>query len=163
MKKYVLNIERFYSGATSNALVLNQVDEDVPILLPAVPESHTDLIGWVEKCKRIHPSFVEPETLTRQALNEKIVDFNIDLQMQFKKKGHLELYMMDNTQRTKPTQDTFSYGKTYLHCIDGKSMVREKDEYGNDVDVEVNSSQLNVLFPYRKVSSKSLYSQNLTV
>ena len=61
MRKYVLNIERFYSGATSNALVLNQVDEEVPILLPAVPASHTStekLMEWVEKCKRIHPSFV---------------------------------------------------------------------------------------------------------
>ena len=162
MKKYVLNIERFYSGATSNALVLNQVDEEVPILLPALP-ARANIIEWIKKCKRIHPSFVEPERLTRNSLNNKIVDFNIDLQNSFKKRGHLELYMMDNTQRTKPTQDTFSYGKTYLHCIDGKSMVREKDEYGNDVDVEVNSSQLNVLFPYRKVSSKSLYSQNLTV
>lgn len=34
MKKYVLNIEKLYSGQTANALVLNQVDEDFPILIP---------------------------------------------------------------------------------------------------------------------------------
>lgn len=33
MRKYVLNIDRLYTGATANALVLNQVDEDLPILI----------------------------------------------------------------------------------------------------------------------------------
>lgn len=47
MKKYVLNIERLYSGQTANALVLNQVDEDFPVLLQSVPDGCDDLIGWI--------------------------------------------------------------------------------------------------------------------
>jgi hypothetical protein len=38
MKKYVLNIEKLYTGQTANALVLNQVDEELPVLLPAMTE-----------------------------------------------------------------------------------------------------------------------------
>ena len=57
MKKYVLNIDRLYSGYTAKALVLNQVDEDFPVLLPSVPDDCEDLIGWIEKCRKINPSF----------------------------------------------------------------------------------------------------------
>ncbi len=98
MKKYVLNIERLYSGQTANALVLNQVDEEFPVLLPSVPEDVEDLLGWIEKCREIHPSFTPPSLrLTRERLNECIIDFNLDLQTKFKDKGHSELYMMDDT------------------------------------------------------------------
>ena len=47
MKKYMLNIEKLYSGETANALVLNQVDEELPTLLPSVPEGYPDLLGWI--------------------------------------------------------------------------------------------------------------------
>lgn len=67
--------------------------------------------------------------------------------------------MMDDTLRMKPidrhkTQDS---EKTYMHCLDGKAIVQEEDANGDKQDVEINSSQLNVIFPYRKMSSKSLY------
>lgn len=47
MKKYVLNIEKLFTGETANALVLNQVDEELPTLLPSVPEDEEDLLGWI--------------------------------------------------------------------------------------------------------------------
>lgn len=46
MKKYVLNIEKLYTGQTANALVLNQVDEDFPVLLPPMPVG-ASLSEWV--------------------------------------------------------------------------------------------------------------------
>ena len=36
MRKYILNIDRLYTGETANALVLNQVDEELPVLLPSM-------------------------------------------------------------------------------------------------------------------------------
>lgn len=36
MKKYVLNIDRMFTGQTANALVLDQVDEDFPVLIPSL-------------------------------------------------------------------------------------------------------------------------------
>lgn len=47
MRKYILNIDRLYTGETANALVLNQVDEELPTLLPSVPEDYSDLLGWI--------------------------------------------------------------------------------------------------------------------
>jgi len=47
MKKYVLNIEKLFTGETANALVLNQVEEELPTLLPSVPEDEEDLLGWI--------------------------------------------------------------------------------------------------------------------
>ena len=46
MKKYVLNIDRLYTGATANALVLSQVDEDFPVLLPSMPR-RGQVAEWV--------------------------------------------------------------------------------------------------------------------
>lgn len=50
MKKYVLNIERLYTGETANALVLKQVDEELPVLLPSMPIDETNIQCWIEKC-----------------------------------------------------------------------------------------------------------------
>jgi hypothetical protein len=153
MKKYVLNIDKLYSGQTASALVLSQIDEDFPTLLPSVPEGETDLLGWIRKCKSVNPKFQPPSLrLTRERLNESIVEFNLKLQEQFKAKGHQELYMMDDTQTMKPNVSTYSTDKTYLHNLNGKSI-----EDGQ------NSSQFNVLFPYKKTTSKSLYSSQLKV
>ena len=105
---------------------------------------------WIEKCRKIHPSFALSVTgMTREQLNEYIIDFNLDLQTKFKEKGHRELYMVDDTNTLKPNRRTLGIDKKYLHCINGH------DESG------MNVSQMGVLFPYRKMSSKSLYSSYL--
>ena len=44
MRKYVLNIDKMYSGTTANALVLNQVDSEFPILIDNPPESSESAI-----------------------------------------------------------------------------------------------------------------------
>jgi hypothetical protein len=47
MKKYVLNIERLYAGQTANAMVLNQVDEEPPVLLPSIPRGTRNWNAWI--------------------------------------------------------------------------------------------------------------------
>ena len=121
--------------------MLNQVDEDFPVLLPSVPEGETDLLGWIRKCKIVKPQFKPPSLrLTRERLNESIVDFNLELQTQFKEKGHSELYMMDDTHHMKPEEKTVVSEKMYLHSLNGRAEVPRKDEDGKEVRVEVNSS-----------------------
>ena len=180
MKKYVLNIDKFYTGQTSNAIVLNQVDEDFPTLIQSVTLSNHSLIrDWIEKWKELYPDFFNFDIIRKLGINighrftsltqEKIdeinnyiVDFNLDLQEQFKKRGHDELYMMDDTQTMNPNDKDKSLvsEKTYLHCLNGKAFLSSEND---ENQVEVNSSQLNVLFPYKKISSKSLYASQLKV
>lgn len=60
MKKFVLNIERLYTGATANALVLSQVDEDFPVLLPSLTIEHdgeTTFGEWKSRCLAMYPMF----------------------------------------------------------------------------------------------------------
>ena len=60
MKKFVLNIERLYTGATANALVLSQVDEDFPVLLPSLTIEHdgeTTFGEWKSRCLALYPAF----------------------------------------------------------------------------------------------------------
>ena len=64
---------------------------------------------------------------------------------------------MDDTQEMKPNVATVSSDKTYMHNLNGKVEIVELEDNGDGKQVEVNSSQLNVLFPYRKMSSKSPY------
>ena len=153
MKKYVLNIERLYTGETANALVLNQVDEELPVLLPSMPESGESVPEWIGKCQKIHPDFTVEPTCTREQLNECIIEFNLELQEKFKEKGHDELYLMDDTQWLNPStnNETFVSDKVNLHLLNGRTKSN------------VNSSQLNVIFPFKKVSSKSLYAETLSV
>lgn len=154
MKKYVLNIERLYTGETANALVLNQVDEELPVLLPSMPESSGESVPeWIGKCQKIHPDFTAEPTCTREQLNECIIEFNLELQEKFKERGHTELYLMDDTQWLNPSTDneTFVSDKVNLHLLNGRTKSN------------VNSSQLNVIFPFKKVSSKSLYAETLSV
>ena len=164
MKKYVLNIDRLYTGATANALVLSQVDEDFPILIPSL-DSLDGLSDFKAKWKSIHPDFNPDGEMTLDEVNGYIIDFNLNLQTKFKEKGHTELYMMDDTQYRKSDDKTFSSEKTYMHCINGRAKVKtgELDDDGNDIKKEVYSSQMNVLFPYKKVSTKSLYTNQLRV
>jgi len=62
MRKYVLNIDRLYTGATSNALVLNQVDEDLPVLIRQISGKELETpTMWLERRKKLHPGF-DPET-----------------------------------------------------------------------------------------------------
>ena len=49
MKKYVLNIEKLFTGETANALVLNQVDEELPVLLPSMKSSDR-VSDWIYEC-----------------------------------------------------------------------------------------------------------------
>lgn len=142
MKKYVLNIERLYSGQTANALVLKQVDEDFPVLLPSVPEDEEDLLGWIAYCRKIHPEFTPPSPilmLTREQLNECIIDFNLGLQAAFKSKGRQELYMMDDTGKKIHDRDDSSTisGKRYLHSLNGVSELKSDDDADHR---DVNSS-----------------------
>ena len=140
-------------------MVLNQVDEDFPVLLPSVPPDVDDLIGWIEKCKKIQPTFIPPSLrLTRERLNQCIVDFNLDLQTKFKESGHEELYMMDDTLDMAPEDMSVSIGKTYLHALNGKKVIGKDDDKNKPPE---NISQLNVLFPFRKMSDKSLFVNQL--
>jgi hypothetical protein len=47
MKKYVLNIEKLFTGETANALVLNQVDEELPTLLPSIQDDEMTIGKWI--------------------------------------------------------------------------------------------------------------------
>jgi len=154
MRRYVLNIDRLYSGETANALVLSQVDEELPTLVPSIGDQMPS--DFVRKWQGIYPEFNPPIDKGIEDINDYIIEFNLNLQDEFKKRGHRELYMMDDTQRMKPNKGAQADDKTYLHTLDGKAI----DEQGN---VEVNSSQMNVLFPYRKMTSKSLYATQLKV
>ena len=93
--------------------------------------------------------------------NTYILDFNLERQRDFKKNGHDELYLMDDTKWRKPINEdaTYSSDKTYMHSINGLGDIKDEEE--PDQKVEVVSSQMNVLFPFKKVSSKSLYAAQL--
>ena len=165
MKKYVLNIEKLFTGETANALVLNQVDEELPTLLPSMPERARNINAWIEKCKKIHSNFDPKGATTPYDLNEAIVNFNLKLQDEFKKRGHQELYLMDDTKWMRPNKNnnTFKTDKINMHLLNGQVQIIGQDPFGNRTEDNLNSSQLNVLFPFKKVSSKSLYSEQLTV
>ena len=92
--------------------------------------------------------------MTPDQLNKKIVDFNLEIQGKFKKSGHQELYMMDDTQTMNPDGEirTIESDKKYMHGLNGKDAV-----------TSFNSSQMNVLFPFKKMTAKSLYSSQLKV
>lgn len=159
MKKYVLNIERLYTGETANALVLKQVDEEMPVLLPSMPLGESDIGKWIEDCQKVHPEFnPSPVPGTIEELNESIMDFNLELQEMFKDKGHSELYLMDDTKWMNPNSKdtTFSSDKVNMHLLNGQVV----NETGTET---INTSQLNVIFPFKKVSSKSLYAEQLSV
>lgn len=49
MKKHVLNIEKLYTGQTANALVLNQVDEDFPTLIPSLDKRVKGIPAFISK------------------------------------------------------------------------------------------------------------------
>lgn len=170
MKKYVLNIEKMFSGQTANALVLSQVNEDMPVLLPLEPpDERIFLSEWIERLKSVNPRFDPSKKSGFEDLNlyEKvwqmvspsrmwfedcIMEFNLKEQQDFKERASQELYMLDDTQWMKPNESTFSSDKTYMHCINGLS---EQD--GG------NSSQMNVLFPFKKMSRKSMYASQVKV
>ena len=59
MRKYVLNIDKFYSGDTANALVLNQVDVEMPVLLPSLGEQDatTKVYDWISDMQKVNPLF----------------------------------------------------------------------------------------------------------
>ena len=88
--------------------------------------------------------------------------FNLNLQEDFKKRGHEELYLMDDTQwmRPDPKDSTFATDKVNMHLLNGSREVKLRALGDDEIQ---HSSQMNVLFPYKKVSSKSLYSEALTV
>ena len=159
MKKYVLNIEKLYSGQTSNSLVLKQVDYDFPVLIPCVDDSIVDLDSWISKWQDVYDFFNPPSSHDIDELNDYIMEFNLNLQNEFKNRGHDEVYMMDDTWELRPRYDTFSIDKKYLHSINGKSEVNGE----NDETTILNSSQLNVIFPFKKIMNKSLYATQLTI
>lgn len=88
-------------------------------------------------------------------LKDYIVEFNLIKQDEFRRKGHRELYMMDDSWRSgiRDTEvETEESGKTLMHCLDGIG-----SESGKFV------SQLNPIFPFRKMSNKSLYASQLRI
>ena len=221
MRKYILNIDSLYTGETANALVLNQVDEELPTLLPSIQDDEMTIGKWLWESKRVNPNFnpfdheysitftnvnngkivvlrqkflqsfridfnnkmtwakgqtirhpTEPsiwksDVKLIELFNQYILDFNLNLQDNFKKRGHQELYLMDDTKWRRPTEknSTFAADKVNMHLLNGETFVdtNEMDEDKQPVKELINSSQLNVLFPFKKVSSKSLYSEQLTV
>ena len=158
MKKYVLNIEKLFTGETANALVLDRVDEKLPLLVPPLvggtPEEKQE---FVSKWKSIYPEFNPPES-GDDAINQYILDFNLKIQADFKKRGRQELYMMDDTHQMRPSEDTLTSGKLHLHGLNGKL-----EDNNTQEDDMVYSSQMSVLFPFKKLSGKSLYSQRLKI
>ena len=105
----------------------------------------------------------QSETTVFDLFNSYILDFNLERQRDFKKNGHEELYLMDDTKWRKPINEdaTYSSDKTYMHSINGLGDITDEEEPNQKV--EVVSSQMNVLFPFKKVSSKSLYAAQLDV
>lgn len=90
------------------------------------------------------------------------MEFNLQLQYDFKKKGHEELYLMDDTQYMRPDPDdsTFASDKVDMHLLNGSKEPKLRALSDKEI---LHSSQLNVIFPYKKISSKSLYSESLSV
>ena len=74
---------------------------------------------------------------------------------------------MDDTQWMTPNDGrTFETDKVNMHLLNGQTLKEDVDETNDDgkpIQEVVNSSQLNVIFPYKKVSSKSLFSEQLSV
>ena len=74
---------------------------------------------------------------------------------------------MDDTQWMTPNDGrTFDTDKVNMHLLNGQTLKEDADETNDDgqpIQEVVNSSQLNVIFPYKKVSSKSLFSEQLFV
>ena len=72
---------------------------------------------------------------------------------------------MDDTKWMRPNKDdnTFKTDKINMHLLNGQVEMIREDTLGHKETKLFNSSQLNVLFPFKKVSSKSLYSEQLTV
>jgi hypothetical protein len=108
-----------------------------------------------------------PTDICIQFFNQSLMDFNLKLQDEFKKKGHNELYLMDDTKWIRPNGDdnTFATDKVNMHLLNGQILDETDELYENNDTIKgtINSSQMNVLFPFKKVSSKSLYSEQLTV
>ena len=167
MRKYILNIERLYTGQTANALVLNQVDDEMPTLIPTIGEDVEDIPAFIHKWRQVYPDFNPPSSIDLNQLNKYIIEFNLDLQNKFKQRGHSELYLMDDTQwmRPDPHNANFATDKVNMHLLNGQTLkdTDETDDDGQPIQEVVNSSQLNVLFPYKKISSKSLFSEQLSV
>lgn len=159
MRKYVLNIDKLYCGETANSLVLRQVDSEFPKLVPSLPSwvDENNYFLWVRKQRKMHSDFNPPTEFNRDWINDYIVDFNISLQNEFKNSGHDELYMMDDTRKLKTH---FSSHKQYVHSLNGVGLLDDDDSTSSQL---VNVSQLNVLFPFKKMSSKSIYSHRLNV
>ena len=167
MQKYLLNIEKLYSGDTANALVLNQVDEELPTLIPSIDDRMKGIPAFIHKWHRLYSEFNPPNSQDIDELNSYIIEFNLKLQDDFKKRGHQELYMMDDTYKEiKPNDANKSIHsqKLHMHNLNGIGKVGTvEDDNGNKQDVVGNVSQLNVLFPFKKASAKSLYSNVLKV
>lgn len=73
-----MNIEKLYSGETANALVLNQVDEELPTLIPSI-FGDMDASKFIAKWKRIYPEFNPPNKNNPSVINKYTIDFNLKL------------------------------------------------------------------------------------
>lgn len=137
MRKYVLNIDKLYCGSTANALVLNQVDREFPILIDNPPTDESTVQVWIDKWKSIYKDF-EPTG----DLNEYIVEFNLGLQKNFKELGHSELYMMDDTHNIRNV-DLIPY--VFVNHVIGERMnVSFKSDFPRCIQLKRVSCDFNV-------------------
>ena len=187
MKKYVLNIEKLFTGETANALVLNQVDEELPTLLPSIQDDKMTIGKWIQESKSVNTDFnpfdhdysitftnvndgktivlkqkflqsfridfnnkmtwAKEQTIRHptepsiwkssvkliELFSQYILDFNLKLQDEFKKRGHQELYLMDDTKWMRPNKDdnTFKTDKINMHLLNGQVEMIREDTLGN--------------------------------
>ena len=63
MQKFVLNIDKLYSGQTANALMLEQVDEELPILVPSVNKNNRTFFNtWLNILQSRYGERFDPRT-----------------------------------------------------------------------------------------------------
>lgn len=105
----------------------------MPVLIPFVDDSIGDLDSWISKWQSIYD--FNPPSYNNDELNNYIMEFNLNLQDEFKSKNHDEVYMFDDTYEIHPNHNTFSIGKRYLHSLNGISEISNENE-----TIELNAS-----------------------
>lgn len=60
--------------------MLNQIDEDFPVLVPAFEGEMAELPEFIDGWRKVYPDFSPVESSDRNEINLSIVDFNLELQ-----------------------------------------------------------------------------------
>lgn len=154
MKRHVLNIESLHAGQSANALVLNQVDEEFPELVPSIGD-----MGELPDLLSGHVVSIPSEADTVEKVNQAILEWNLSLQRDFLGKARKRAYMVDDTLgEVQSASRSYSTSKAHMHALNGKARVMVDTPNGTGDRVQVgkslNSTQLNVLFPFERLASK---------